>query len=69
MKLTGADQDDLRTGDPTRAGEPRACPVCDGHEAQHHRQLDQDADNGRQRRAGVQPEQPDGHGDRELEEV
>ena len=36
---------------------------------QHHRHLDQHADHGGQRRAGVEAEQADGGGDREFEEV
>jgi hypothetical protein len=46
-----------------------ATPVREGDRAQHHRHLDQHADDRRQRRARVQAEQADGHRDRQFEEV
>jgi hypothetical protein len=49
--------------------EPALRAVGEGDQRQHHRHLDQHADHGDQRRAGVQAEQPDGHRHRQLEEV
>jgi len=39
------------------------------HEREHDRHLDQNADHGGQRRAGVQAEQADGNSDGQFEEI
>jgi hypothetical protein len=43
--------------------------VGEGDEREHDRDLDEHADDGGQRRAGLEAEQADRHGDGELEEV
>ena len=39
------------------------------HDDQHHRDLNQHADHGRERRSRLKPEKADGGSDRELEEI
>ena len=53
---------------PSRSYQPLAA-VHDPDDRQHHRHLDQHADDGGERGAGLEAEQADGGGDGELEEV
>jgi multidrug efflux pump subunit AcrB len=48
---------------------PAARSIRDPHDRQHHRHFNQDADDRRERGPGVEPEQADRGGDRQLEEV